>query len=290
MGLDAFVSCRCWQDGLTTPPPVPRELVVCDEETRLDLTIPYDGNEDLYRDLDNWVHSGACGHEQMDQASVHVSNWTGYRLFQEALKTAGWQHFPTLQAYLPQDNGGSLPAREAPRALAELQRFTSQTRLGTYTYLADEETGERLGEYVPAYRGVFCWDPHDKNVGVDPAGLFVVDTRARPPREVFRSPRCSQEVIGVTRTWRSKLLRLPGARTGRSVTVRLTDASTARSVTVRLSDPITRPDADPDPARYPRHLRVAAEPFTAGDFAAIVQALEEVLHAAIETGNPVIWC
>lgn len=57
-----------------------------------------------------------------------------------------------------------------------------------------------------------------------------------------------------------------------------------------LSDAITKPDADSDPARYARHLRVAAKPQTARDFAAIVQALDEVLHAAIETGNPVIWC
>jgi hypothetical protein len=269
------VGALCPGGGLTQPP-VPRKLIVYTEETRLDLSIPYDRNEDLYRDFDNWVDSGACGHEGMRQASVHVSNWTGYRLFQEALKTAGWQHSPTLQAYLPQRNGGSLPAREAPRALADLQRFTSQTHLGTYTFLADEETGELLNDYVPAYRGVFWWDPHGKNVGVDPAGLFVADTRMRPPRELFRSLRCSQEVIGVTRTWRSKLLRLPDARAG-------------RSVTVRLSDPITRPDADPDPARYPRHLRVVTRPWTARDFAAIVQALEEVLHAAIETGNPVIW-
>ncbi len=95
---------------MTTAPPVPRELIVCNEETRLDLSIPYDGNEDLYRDFGNWVDSGACGH------------------------------------------------------------------------------------------------------------------------------------------------------------------------------------ADSDPARYPRHLRVAARPQKARDFAAIVQALDEVLHAAIETGNPVIWC
>ena len=74
-----------------------------------------------------------------------------------------------------------------------------------------------------------------------------------------------------------------------SSTVRLTDARTARSVTVRLSDPITRPDAGPDPARYPRHLRVVTRPQTARDFAAIVHALEQVLHAASETGNPVIW-
>jgi hypothetical protein len=90
--------------------------------------------------------------------------------------------------------------------------------------MSDCERPFRLNDYVPSYRGVFCWDPQDKNVGADPAGLFVVDTRVRPPREVFRSLRCSQEVIRVTRTWRSKLLRLPDARTGRSVTVRLPDA------------------------------------------------------------------
>jgi hypothetical protein len=153
VGLDASVSCRCWQDGLTTPPPVPRELIVCTEEDGLDLSIPYDGNEDLYRDFYNWADSAPCGHEGMRQACVYVSNWTGYRLFQEALESAGWRHFPTLQAYLPHNNGGSLPARAAPEALAELQRFTSQTRLGTCTYLADEETGEWLT--VPAYQGVF---------------------------------------------------------------------------------------------------------------------------------------
>jgi hypothetical protein len=85
MGLDASVSCRCWQDGLTTPPPVPRELIVCTEEDGLDLSIPYDGNEDLYRAFDNWVESWACDQEGMRQACVHVSNWSGYRLFQQAV-------------------------------------------------------------------------------------------------------------------------------------------------------------------------------------------------------------
>jgi hypothetical protein len=181
MGLDAFVSCRCWQDGVTTAPPVPQERIVCNEETRLDLSIPYDGNEDLYRDFDNWVDSGACGHEGMSQASVYVSNWTGYRLFQEALKAAMWRHFPTLRAYLPQINGGSLPARAAPRAPAELQRFTSQTRLGTYTYLVDEETGERLNDYVPAYQGVFIWM----------AGRTRTSAWTRPPCS-WSIPACSR--------------------------------------------------------------------------------------------------
>jgi len=55
---------------------------------------------------------------------------------------------------------------------------------------------------------------------VDPAGLFVVDTSVQPPREVFRSLRCSQEVIGATLDGKGKLVRLTDARTARSVTVR----------------------------------------------------------------------
>ena len=105
-----------------TAPRVPQELIVCNEETRLDPSIPHDGNEDLYRDFDNWVDSGASGHEGMSQASVYVSNWTEYRLFQEALKAAMWR--PICR----RSKGGRCRPG-SPRALAELQRFTSQTRL-----------------------------------------------------------------------------------------------------------------------------------------------------------------
>jgi hypothetical protein len=116
----------------------------------------------------------------------------------------------------------------------------------------------------------------DKGIGVDPSGVFVLDTSAEPPREVFRSLRCSQEVIGVT---------LDG--TGRLV--RLTDTSTSRSVTVPLSSPIFD-TGDHGAAQYPRRLQVAAVPWTGLDFADVVGALDEVLRAAVETGNPVSWC
>jgi hypothetical protein len=278
MGLDAFVSCRCWQDGVAAPPPVPRELITHGEDFQLCLSLPYEGHEDLHRDFDEWVLHRACGHENMEQASVRVTNWAGYRLFQAALAAAGWDHLPTLRAYLPQCNGGSLPAEAAPRALAELEWFTSDADLGTHTYLLDADTGERLDSYVPAYEGVFRWDGgQDKGVGVDPSGLFVLDTSAEPPREVFRSLRCSQEVIGVTPDGTGRL-------------VRLTDAGTSRSVTVALSSPIFGSGGGPGLARYPRRLQVTAMPWTGREFAGVVAALREVLQAAVETGNPVSWC
>jgi hypothetical protein len=277
MGLGAFVSCRCWQDGLASAPPVPRELITRDEDFELCLSAPYEGNERLYREFEEWIARRACRHENMEQASVRVANWGGYRLFQAALAAAGWEHLPTLRAYLPQHNGGTLPAEAAARAIAELAWFTGEADLGTHTYLLDGDTGERLDSYVPAYRGVFRWDgEQDKGIGVDPSGLFVLDTSAEPPREVFRSLRCSQEVIGVT---------LDG--TGRLV--RLTDTSTSRSVTVPLSSPIFD-TGDHGAAQYPRRLQVAAVPWTGLDFADVVGALDEVLRAAVETGNPVSWC
>lgn len=117
MGLDATVRCRCWEDGLTSAPPVARELIT-EDEGDLSLWVDYDGNEDLYERLRDWKR-GACAHEDMKQARVRVANWTGYGLFVEALETVGWERFPTLDAYL-ESASATLPAASAPAALPEL--------------------------------------------------------------------------------------------------------------------------------------------------------------------------
>lgn len=55
-------------------------------------------------------------------------------------------------------------------------------------------------------------------------------------------------------------------------------------------DPKSEAGKRPAPCRKPRRLRVDTRPVTAHDFAYIVEPLTAVCTAAIETGNPVIWC
>ncbi|MBQ1065285.1 MULTISPECIES: hypothetical protein [Micromonospora] len=257
MGLDAFVYCRCWQDGLTTPCPV--EPVGIDEDGCLALLRQWEGNEAAHRTFDAWL-AEACPHKAMEQASEHVSNWAGVRLFQQALRAAGPERFPTLATALPNLNGGSLPADRAAVALAELDAFARTDRITDGVELIDEATGRVLMQYVESYHGVFMLGP-DFRAGVDPDGFFVVDT-ADPPVTLFRAVRFGQRP-------------LPGDR------VELTAGGTRTVLAMR---PVGEHGEPP-----PERLAVRSRSRSGSDFAYIVEPLRRLCAASVATGNPVMW-
>ncbi|MBO2447052.1 hypothetical protein J4573_08120 [Actinomadura barringtoniae] len=266
MGLDAFVRCRCWQDGLTSEPPVPRALIAEDAEGYLDLTIPYEGNEELHHAFGAWVLSGACPHEDMEQAMVRVSNWSGYRAFQETLRQAGCERFPVLCAELPNGNGGSMEPELAARALDELAHFRQGDLPVHETRLVDAETGGTLATHIAGYRGVFVWDGSTGHqAGVDPRGFFVRDLE-EPHEERFRAVRLAQKRIADRQ-------------------VEFTDLDRGTTTVIELSGPI---GAEPD-GTYPGELKVVTERVTAAAFAYILEPLTTVFSASVEIGNPVMW-
>ncbi|MEV5569596.1 hypothetical protein AB0L06_06075 [Spirillospora sp. NPDC052269] len=261
MGLDAFVLCRCWQDGHTTEPPVPRELVKMDEYG------PYldGGSAEAASDAAflEWRHHAACAHEDMEITSERISNWAGYRYLRQAMETAGWVRFPVLHEYLPHANGGELPAERAREALGELTAFRACGDVGRETVLLDEDTGAVLAEYVRAYAGVFVWDGMAKRrVGVDERGLFVVDDS---DRELFRALRCTQRRV----------------RAGR-VRFRTEDGE---ETTLDLTSTIGERDG-----AYPRRLNVVERPLSGTHFDYAVEPLRRLCEASVRTGNPVVWC
>ncbi|MDO3687244.1 hypothetical protein [Micromonospora sp. C28ISP2-4] len=257
MGLDAFVYCRCWQDGLTTPCPV--EPVGIDEEGYLALLRPWEGNKAAHRTFDAWK-AEACPHKAMEQASEHVSNWAGVRLFQQALRAAGEHRFPALAAALPDVNGGFLPADRAAVALAELDAFADVVRVTDEVELIDEATGAVVMQYVEAYRGLFMFGPGFQ-AGVDPDGFFVLD-RADPPVTLFRAVRFGQRP-------------LPGDR------VEFTPGGTRTVVAMRS----VGEHGEPPPER----LAVRTRSRSGDDFAYIVEPLRRLCAASVATGNPVMW-
>lgn len=259
MGLDAYVLCRCWQDGLTSEPPVPAELIGVDKEGNFGLL---DDQDDRWLAVDMW-RKNACPHEDMEFASEWVANWSGYRLFRDALATVGWQHFPTLRTELPEANGGMMPAAAAVQVLAELDFFATQDRLGEETVLLDEDTGDVVMTHVPAYDGEVMLGPGYR-AGVDRDGFFVRDDAREAARTLFRSRRFSQVVRDAG----------------------MVEFSDAECTAVVKMPPV---DAAPDEQPVPRRLRVETRPRTAADFVHIVQRLRTLCLAAKETGNPVVW-
>ena len=264
MGLDASVGCRCWRDGVTTPPPVAAELIVEDDDGYLDLAVPYDDdNRALHDAFGRWHYGQACPHRRMEHTDVRISNWAGYRRFQHALGEQGWEHFPMLRAHLPQANGGLLPAQDADAALAELTLFAAIAPPVDRTELRDEDSGETLMVHVDAYQGTAIWSP-GFHAGVDPRGFFVLDVAVEPPAETFRSMRFTQRVL---------------------------DDGRAELADERQALVLDRPIKSWTEGRPPTaRLAVSTSPSEVeAEFGEILDALTAVLRAAIETGNPVRW-
>lgn len=261
MGLDAYVQCRCWQDGLVEPPFDPA-LVYLDEDGYLSFR----GSDDLWGVFDDWRTSG-CPHRDMDFAAEHISNWYGYRMFQGALEYVGLQHFPVLDAELPNNNGGMLSPASAAVALAELAYFTEQKIVGRNSRVVDLDSGAELWAYVPGYDGVFF---HSKDfvIGIDHEGVFVRDTTHDPAVEILRAMRLHQRAVtsqdGKKKSW--------------------TELDDGRHRLVLPIEPL-----GVHAGAAPSGFRVEIREESPKDYEHITGALSRLFHASVESGNPVIW-
>lgn len=288
MGLNALVRCNCWKEGRIAPPPVPLDLIYEDQAGYLDLRLPYDGNEETYLAFDTWKAT-CCEHEEMDYASVRVSNWGGYRSFQQALAKAGWEHFSTLKAELPSANGGQMPPQAAAKALEELRYFREHADLGENTFLVNRETGEVIGKHIAAYDGVFTWSGKGRvNLGVDEHGFFIIDTSVEPPREVFRSLRFEQRLLEseLTESHRGGAVEYIDLDSGQRCVYRAAVAGKE----IPWPDGRTTNHHGQVRHEYPHLLHVERRRVTADDFAYILEPLTEIFQASVAIGNPVIWC
>lgn len=192
MGLDASVMCNCFREGRTSEPPVPRDWLQIDEEGYLVLRPEHDSPEACHR-VYGWMLA-CCEHPEMEHASEHIANWTGYRLFQQALAGVGRDRFPVLRHELPEANGGLTEAPRAALALGELDEFRKVGDVGTTICLIDTATGEVVQENVGVYEGVFIMDGRaGLDAGLDGSGFFIRDRETKA--ELFRAARFRQMLM-----------------------------------------------------------------------------------------------
>ena len=284
MGLDASVMCNCFRDGSTTPPPFPREWLEVDGEGYISLTKKHDSDENWVKNYE-WEQS-CCEHEGMNFASEHISNWTGYRQFQEALGEVGWQHFPVLKEQLPNANGGLTPSSASTKALLELEIFTAASEIGIKTVLVDAASGDGLHEYVAAYDGVFIFaGSRGINVGLREFEFFAVETTSG--EDVFRATRFRQfNKSGEKVTGDSDGLVWEDLETGN-----VYESGIAISgKQIPWEDGSWQKLNGQCRFEYPAEFHVERRPRLVSDFDYIVKALRAVFDASLKTGNPVRWC
>lgn len=258
MGLDAYVPCRCWQDGKASPPPVELASLTVDEAGHVVPTVPYAASPGLHKQVHEWRQT-ACPHEDMDEATARIANWAGLRQFKTALTEAG--EFPTLHAILPDGNYGMADPAESAAALAELARFTGLASVGVNAHFADLDTGREIWTST----GDFSWaSPYV--FGYDFDGFYVVD---RGRGELFRAMRFHQRPM-------------PDDTGDPAGWVEFADADSDTRILVRTK-PIRWQD------EKPARMGVVARTETPADYAYIVEPLTLVFNASVSTGNSVAW-
>jgi hypothetical protein len=282
MVLDAIVECNCYRMGKTKPFPLPElePLFGQDEDGYLGLKLPYQGNEDVYERIGQWKEN-ACEHPGMEYLSEHLSNWSGYRAFQEALGQVGWQHFPTLEAELPAANGGYMPSESAALVLKELIYFREASSSISNAYLIDTLKDERLHEYIASYGGLFLF-AKPVSMGLDKNGFFLLERDENSSdltagKVVFRSKRFEQRI-------------LERGEQDEPRKVEFFDGINESRFITEIPLSIHRQIEGKFYVEYPQLLHVEVQAKGEGEFSYIVEPLMRLCEASIETGNPVLWC
>ena len=284
MGLDATVMCNCYRDGKTSPPPFLRDWLEVDDEGYLNLKKEHD-NDDNWHTFYQWEQD-CCEHHRMEYADERIANWTGYRLFRQALGEVGWEHFPVMLDQLPSGNGGLMESIMCEQALRELDYLVAKEVIGIKTVLADTGTGEEIWEHVSAYEGVMIMSgTRGFNAGLGEFEFFAIDSDS--DEELFRATRLRQfRQDGHEITQHGHGICWENLDTGE---VFASGMAIGRQA-IPWEDGSWTNAQGQYRYRYPREFHVERRPWLVSDLDFIMTALRNVFTASVETGNPVRWC
>ncbi|MEO1286203.1 MAG: hypothetical protein AAFV93_00440 [Chloroflexota bacterium] len=257
------------------------QLIGIDEDGYFSLLLDYEGNEEIFKVFFRWEND-ACEHLRMTYASEHISNWSGYRYFQEALADVGWDNFPTLKQELPQSNGGATTSNSAKFMLQELALFRQLADDRQIPSLIDTSNGKVLYTYIEAYDGVFSWNSKNNlRLGIDADGFFIEEHYPDYPnnRRLYVSKRFEQRILEHHDNGRVKQVEFYDADTEERF---ISSSAVSRSY-FELADGERKTE-------YPRLLHVENRQIDASEYDYQLTALEKICRASIKTTNPIIWC
>lgn len=258
MGLDAFVSCNCWIEGRTAPPPVP---------------IRFDHGQGYWDVVDpsdieafwDWSRS-ACEHEKMELVAERIGNWATVRWLERVLIAAGRSRFPILVSSIARvSNDGAVPVEFCAGALLELDELAESSMPAVQ--LVDTGTGDVLQTVLEPdtwySRGSLRW--HDVD-GVIEGTEAPVRIRRRDEL-LFEAYEFSQDSIGAN----YRLVRRDDRCSGPGELV------------------VPRPFRQLPDGEVPHRIAVQRRDVRVGEHVFPIADLRGMFAAAVEVGNPVGW-
>lgn len=273
MGLNAFVSCRCWEEGKAAP----FEFPLAVSEGRVQpawkssrRTVAMDA---AYH---RWIES-CCPHPRMQYREEWIGNWYGVGAFRLALHEIDASRFPNLLGEIPSLNGGETRPPEAAKCVAELDLFLGSPPFGRQILLIEVANGKRLHRLTgdgywfisaPIKKRLFR-KPETRRVGASDRGIYVED---QDGKELF----CAREVEQIAHDERT--IEIRDRATGASVIV---PAGIGMRDAVDASGKLIE--------RHPKFVSVEFREDTVEEYRSLVERLRNIFLASTEVGNPVCW-
>ncbi len=132
MGYNIVVYCRCFEEGKSSEPPVPRKHIRRDNEEgdlyRVGLP-PSTLEEDI--EFDAWcLHS--CEHVNGALFEGHLGNAATVGHFRACLKNYSRKKYPSLWEMFVENTHGNYQSEENLNALEELSRFRNSSDFDEY--------------------------------------------------------------------------------------------------------------------------------------------------------------
>ena len=277
MSYSAFVVCNCYQKGKTAEPPH-KEYIKFDEDG-LYLDIPnglWDKNQkkvlQMDSDFDNWKNN-ACEHEEMELCYEYLSNTLGMGEFREVIeRLGGKEKFPILSKFLPNANGGTLPAEYAPKALKEIDEFEKQKLDENRILLFEISTNELKASINAETYLIFVFTAYNKNnYGIDKDGFFILENIKENGQEasyvVFRSKSFVQKYISKDK-------------------FQFIDKKTNNSFMCNVG---LHPHESNPKEEYEFLIKENTVKIT-DEYKYMTEPLKKLTKASIESGNPIHWC
>ncbi|MGB1285456.1 MAG: hypothetical protein ACPG7F_02890 [Aggregatilineales bacterium] len=282
MGLGAFVYCNCYKEGRTKPFPLPdlEQYFYIDANSYMSLRLDWDKYRDEYRRVDLWIQN-ACEHENMHYVSKHIGRWRFYSSLKETLAMMDWNNFPTLQAELLShveliNNPKSFTtADKATKMLEELVLFRRIYRPEVPVAI-ETKTGEVICEGDPLKQGKGWFFITNVGLALDRQGIFIEADGI----EKFRSMRLHQKVLAY---WYDDVSGTP-----RQVEFR--DLDTQQRFIWEHALSKEKVESGKMTVSYPESVHLEYRILDTSKYESMLEALETVCKASVETGNPVVWC
>lgn len=275
--VTAWVRCRCFEERRTRKPPVPWEALDFGPDGLLRLAPGTPLDEAALDALMAWREDG-CAHPRMRFREVQLPSSGRYFMFFQVGKQLGWSAFPALREVLPVGKATWKDPGLARAALDDLGRFRAELARGLLrAHLEVEETGEKVMEVAGKGRTTLL-SGVSSGVALELDVDGFVARRLQDDAELFRSPSFLQdpELDPETGEFRGAELLCLESEASLVVPVAIGHGGIQRRGPTKVG-------------RFAECLRVVRREVSVDDFDDVLEALEAVLAASWELGQPLVW-